>query len=664
MTDLMKNNTNLMKNNNKKLSEILSKMEEISYPEPYGSAYLSALEKMDSASADEILRILSEVIGDKYAVFSDNMPDFSDLFCAACKEATVQSVMEYVPQIFEKNEQFFFRTSHKFLMHFPALNKLVKNQLDKIQSIDSNNAGKYSEILLDVLSSESPRNVKRTFDKIFKTPDSQLAKKVFGKLGMLSNVFPTLKEYLFAKNELISGSVEYYKNLGDFMKKMPDCDYVLQKFEKAVVSDINTPSSLLCAFDVLGKIAMEVYPDQEERVRRIIEKGIENPKNSRGSAKTGYRFLERFDKLTSNIIWGKKIHKSEKNKFGWIPNCNVDFEKPCVLCLCGDGANDEKAASGYAGSVYNLLYRNDMENDANVYAVAYDFGDFMKPNTARTLQMIEKKRMRRPESFRYAPTFDDKNPNYINDIFNKFILPRISTDNGKSRLSTEEAKENMRKITIFAHCHGAYTALKLEDLTQYKMQKLGYLPKEAAEIQKQLLVVTQSPYCPLGVSKSTMISFASADDDEVSHHNHFQKALQKINRMNPIKLSYFPEEKGNLVLVGKMGDSFDNHNFWGFEPLPRMENDVKLFMIMEGNAIVEGVKRSCENRDIPSVQKLIAPGERMGLLFQKMEENGRDVYSEIIGQSRNTFRLLKTTEKTPHSNGKIDICQNKFAKTK
>ena len=654
--------TDITKNNNKKLSEIISKMEEISYPEPYGSAYLSALEKMDLASADEVLKILSETIGDKNVVFSDSIHDFSDLFCAACKEATLLNVAEYVPQIFEKNEQFFFTASHKFLMHFPVLNKLVKNQLDKMQNIDANNAGKYSAVLLDVLSSESPRSAKRTFDKIFKTPDSQLAKKVFSKLGMLSNVFPTLKEYLFAKNEMIVGSVEYYRNLGDFMKKMPDCDYVLQKFERAVVSDLNTPASLLCAFDVLGKIALEVYPDQEERVRRIIEKGVENPKNSRGSAKTGYRFLERFDKLTSNIIWGKKIQKSDKNKFGWIPNCSVDFEKPCVLCLCGDGAKDEKAASGYAGSVYNLLYRNDMENDANVYAVAYDFGDFMKPNIARTVQMIEKKHMSRPESFRYPPTFDDKNPNYINEIFNKFILPRISKDNGKTRLSTEEAKENIRKMTIFAHCHGAYTALKLEDLTQYKMQELGYHPKEATEIQKQLLVVTQSPYCPLGVSKSTMVSFASADDDEVSHHNHFQKALQKINRMNPIKLSYFPEEKGNLILVGKMGESFDNHNFWGFEPLPRMEDDVKLFMIMEGNAVVEGVKRSCENRDIPSVQKLIAPGERMALLFKKMEENGKNVYSEITGQTRTAFRLFKTTGQAPDS--EVGIYHNKFAKTK
>ncbi len=654
--------TDITKNNNKKLSEIISKMGEISYPEPYGSAYLSALEKMDLASADEVLKILSETIGDKNVVFSDSIHDFSDLFCAACKEATLLNVAEYVPQIFEKNEQFFFTASHKFLMHFPVLNKLVKNQLDKMQNIDANNAGKYSAVLLDVLSSESPRSAKRTFDKIFKTPDSQLAKKVFSKLGMLSNVFPTLKEYLFAKNEMIVGSVEYYRNLGDFMKKMPDCDYVLQKFERAVVSDLNTPASLLCAFDVLGKIALEVYPDQEERVRRIIEKGVENPKNSRGSAKTGYRFLERFDKLTSNIIWGKKIQKSDKNKFGWIPNCSVDFEKPCVLCLCGDGAKDEKAASGYAGSVYNLLYRNDMENDANVYAVAYDFGDFMKPNIARTVQMIEKKHMSRPESFRYPPTFDDKNPNYINEIFNKFILPRISKDNGKTRLSTEEAKENIRKMTIFAHCHGAYTALKLEDLTQYKMQELGYHPKEATEIQKQLLVVTQSPYCPLGVSKSTMVSFASADDDEVSHHNHFQKALQKINRMNPIKLSYFPEEKGNLILVGKMGESFDNHNFWGFEPLPRMEDDVKLFMIMEGNAVVEGVKRSCENRDIPSVQKLIAPGERMALLFKKMEENGKNVYSEITGQTRTAFRLFKTTGQAPDS--EVGIYHNKFAKTK
>ena len=60
-------------------------------------------------------------------------------------------------------------------------------------------------------------------------------------------------------------------------------------------------------------------------------------------------------------------------------------------------------------------------------------------------------------------TADEYNPQYVDGLFEKAILPRISSLNGKEKLSVEEACKRIRKLNIVTHCHGAYVALKLEE---------------------------------------------------------------------------------------------------------------------------------------------------------------------------------------------------------
>ena len=64
-------------------------------------------------------------------------------------------------------------------------------------------------------------------------------------------------------------------------------------------------------------------------------------------------------------------------------------------------------------------------------------------------------------------------PKYVGEIFDKFLLPRISTDRGRRRLSADEAALRVRRLNIVAHCHGAYTALRLEEMMQEKMKELA-----------------------------------------------------------------------------------------------------------------------------------------------------------------------------------------------
>ena len=40
-----------------------------------------------------------------------------------------------------------------------------------------------------------------------------------------------------------------------------------------------------------------------------------------------------------------------------------------------------------------------------------------------------------------------------------------------------------------------------------------------------------------------MISFVSAQDDDISHYNNFEKEVRRMSMNNEVMLSYFPKKK-------------------------------------------------------------------------------------------------------------------------
>ena len=86
------------------------------------------------------------------------------------------------------------------------------------------------------------------------------------------------------------------------------------------------------------------------------------------------------------------------------------------------------------------------------------------------------------------------------------------------------------------------------------MKELGYSRQEQAQIQKELLCVAHAPFAPLGVSKSTMISFVSAQDWEIRHYNNFEKEIRPLSKNNKVLLSYFPDKKGEMFLAPSLGE--------------------------------------------------------------------------------------------------------------
>lgn len=211
----------------------------------------------------------------------------------------------------------------------------------------------------------------------------------------------------------------------------------------------------------------------------------------------------------SSVKIGKRVDKTDENPHGWKYVDKIPYDEACVIYLGGDGATNGKAANGYAKTIQNEILAP-LNIEIPVYSIEYDF-DKHNRNYARKLDFLKHRTVlldsKADKKIREESAKEEYNPEYVDQLFEKVMLPRISLSNGRGRLSTEEACRRIRRLNVVAHCHGGFVALKLEDKMQKAMTELGYDAKERKQIQSQLLVVAHAPACALGVSKSQFVSF-------------------------------------------------------------------------------------------------------------------------------------------------------------
>ena len=273
------------------------------------------------------------------------------------------------------------------------------------------------------------------------------------------------------------------------------------------------------------------------------------------------------------------------------------------------------------------------KTDKNINLYSFDNA------AARRIQM--KKYGRRVKNAQ-SLSYDDVDPQYIKQIFNCIFLPRIS-DNGK-KIDAKIAAIRLRKITVVAHCHGGYSFITLEEMMQQRMRDMGYSKSESEYIQKQLLCIAYAPYCPLGVSKSTMLSFMSATDSEIHSFNMFEQILRAMGPDRLQKLAYFPDKLGNVFIAPRVvADNVswvDEHTFYGFNAeYGDWSESGKTMIKFAANALANGVA----GKPIISVKDLVANGDKqLESEFDNALNYGKEVYSEIVSQS--ITRRKKTRE--------------------
>ena len=238
--------------------------------------------------------------------------------------------------------------------------------------------------------------------------------------------------------------------------------------------------------------------------------------------------------MTSSLGMGKRDLNAE-NHWKELPlDGSYQFDHPVLLVLGGNSTIDSRAANGNAKLISQFLnisealnvdivsaYYNLPEDDYSLATFSLLNGT-AGLNREKALISTTKHRCKDDsisnldEALKRRKEIEPENfePNYIKQLSTIFFEPLISKDGKK--ISIEDAKKNLRNVTILAHCHGAYVTLALEEILEKRMKEIGYKEEECAEIQKQLAVVAIAPHTAVGRSKSTTVNFSSFGDDKFS----------------------------------------------------------------------------------------------------------------------------------------------------
>ena len=338
---------------------------------------------------------------------------------------------------------------------------------------------------------------------------------------------------------------------------------------------------------------------------------------------------------------------------------NIPADKPCVLFLGGIGTENNATANGYMSIIEDFFKRNNINNNADIYSVIYYFGKEKASQSETFLDYLARKKLFQDHLVPYGnPKYrivgnqniyqnpqdkkvdkypipeDTLSPNHIKELFDNAFLSRICDQEGK-KLPINEACKRMRNLTVCAHCHGAYTFLKIEEMLQQKMKEVGFTDEERTKIQKELLCLTCAPEAPLGKSKSTMISFISTNDEKTNSENNFSKAICSItSREGKIAPAFFPNRQGNCFLTSDLTleheDNNNEHDFLRYKDWNRLSPDGQKFLNFLSNAVANSVKGAINGNPLPSVKELVcAQYEESKKLFDQMEETGRKLWNDL-----------------------------------
>lgn len=211
-----------------------------------------------------------------------------------------------------------------------------------------------------------------------------------------------------------------------------------------------------------------------------------------------------------------------------------DFKmtRPTVLMLGGDGCRTPADANGYLKTLNWLMQTDDQKSKGyDVIAAYYEgpqqdamyerqifFADshqaIKKLNT--WVQFLYDEWQREAFYEREGQLYDKyRTPHYIHELYTRFLRPLIATPTGK-RVPLEVAEKRAGRLNLVAHCHGAFVALKAEEMMCRDMNRLGYSAAEQDKILGQVGLVVCSPeMLPFGKTRFMTTHFASALDEHL-----------------------------------------------------------------------------------------------------------------------------------------------------
>lgn len=454
-------------------------------------------------------------------------------------------------------------------------------------------------------------------------------------------VLKTLNNEYFDKHldVFYPASVQIALYASSYAQNSDDRDVCLDKINLRVNSKDNSPSSLKLAFREMGRLVSADVPNKSY-VSRIIKYAMNNPQNDEESLSEAEHILDAKGNLKSNAFVYERTAKTDEHPFGIRQTQQVDIETPCIFVLPGDATLSEKELNGYLSDISAFTVQNNLDQAVKVYGAFYDFGEYMNRSLAIIKQM-EKYHRLRPRNTNMEP--ENINPKYIDVLFDKLFLPRIADEKGRKR-SLKDAQKYIRNINFFAHCHGGYVFLKLEEKLEEKMLSLGYSDVERKQIFDNLFCTAFAPFAPMGASKSQMVSFVSADDNIIRQYNHAEFHIRNMAKEDCFQIGYLPKKQGNCFIVSELAADSNSHNFSGFEK-KRGNLTYQGFILMDimKSTLLSAVRSSIEKTELPSIQVL---SQNKFVKFDILEENGQKMWQTILNRTKESAINRKFLKRT------------------
>ena len=339
------------------------------------------------------------------------------------------------------------------------------------------------------------------------------------------------------------------------------------------------------------------------------------------------------DKKAQRITHAKIAHRVPKTDtciYGIEPVSDIPVDKPSVVAFGGENTHTLRFANYYASLLKRLIdfygisgieiysayyYEEEMshninaltknpEKPVNVQDIKYAKEIFNCTN--RPLERANIFTRARSKLLAKNATLYDVDTNYIRELYDIIIRPRIADKNGE-KLPDAIALRNIRNVIFFTHSHGSAPAYTFQNIMQQDMKSLGYDAPTIRHIMKNILVIQHAPMVPLEKSKFNTISFMSANDTDLDFRNKFSEYVTEHNA--DLAPSYFPI--GNFfVSHGFTYNYLAEHQIVGLVPSvdqDMLTPDGAIIMAAERNTIVNAINAMKNDKPIPSVSKLIAP---------------------------------------------------------
>lgn len=318
---------------------------------------------------------------------------------------------------------------------------------------------------------------------------------------------------------------------------------------------------------------------------------------------------------------------------------SMDVSTPCVLILGGENTNSPSIACSYFRSIKDTLENNQITTGLNLYSAYYDLGTrnndldrfnlFYQFRDIKQLTDIHASYML---GDLYSYPLYNVEPQYINDIYNTALRPRLYTKNGQL-MPTNKIAKNLRNMVIFAHCHGTYVVRMLEQkmLADANLQKI--LSKKPKLLQN-LLVVNHAPFAPLENCQFTSLSFTSASDTQACLYTKLDYRMKSAPSECPP--SFLGPEFGNLVVSDRLKhDITTEHSHIGLRGSnftdAKLTRNGKILFTVERNALLKGVNAIIKSKPMPTIPQMLSTKYTS---YEELKRRGMQMYRHFMRASR------------------------------